>query len=599
MSFSRLKNALKSILQSSCDFQALLITRKSGYMNYIDWLVLIGTQIFIVVYGLYKSRENKDMKSYLLGDKKMSWLTIGLSIMATQASAITFLSTPGQAFGDGLRFVQFYFGMPVATVILCLTAIPIYQKLNIFTAYEFLEKRFDIKTRTLGALLFLVQRGIGAGITIYAPSIILSGVLGWDITWTNICIGSIVIIYTVTGGTKAVSQTQKQQMIIIMLGMLIAAAVIFLNLPENLTFRKTLDIAGSMNRLNAVDFKFDFNDRYNFWSGILAGTFLFLSYLGTDQSQVQRYLGGKNIAESRLGLLMNGLLKVPMQFFILSIGVLLFVFYQFNSHPTLFNAKNFIPENKKEQYLNIDERYQSLQVEKRKHIEKLTLAGETQKAKIAADLKNIEKSQKELRKEAAALAVGANQAENMTEEQKKQANKLLNKDLDYVFITYVTDYLPHGLIGLLISVIISAAMSSASSELNALGSTTVVDIYNRFLNKGNSETFLVLASKAITIAWGIFAILFSLFAERLENLIQAVNIVGSLVYGTVLGIFMTAFYLKQVRGNAVFWAAIATEFIVVLLFWFDAVAFLWLNPIGCLLVLFFAQIFSLLRLEKS
>jgi Na+/proline symporter len=568
-------------------------------MNYIDWLVLIGTQIFIVVYGLYKSRENKDMKSYLLGDKKMSWLTIGLSIMATQASAITFLSTPGQAFGDGLRFVQFYFGMPVATVILCLTAIPIYQKLNIFTAYEFLEKRFDIKTRTLGALLFLVQRGIGAGITIYAPSIILSGVLGWDITWTNICIGSIVIIYTVTGGTKAVSQTQKQQMIIIMLGMLIAAAVIFLNLPENLTFRKTLDIAGSMNRLNAVDFKFDFNDRYNFWSGILAGTFLFLSYLGTDQSQVQRYLGGKNIAESRLGLLMNGLLKVPMQFFILSIGVLLFVFYQFNSHPTLFNAKNFIPENKKEQYLNIDERYQSLQVEKRKHIEKLTLAGETQKAKIAADLKNIEKSQKELRKEAAALAVGANQAENMTEEQKKQANKLLNKDLDYVFITYVTDYLPHGLIGLLISVIISAAMSSASSELNALGSTTVVDIYNRFLNKGNSETFLVLASKAITIAWGIFAILFSLFAERLENLIQAVNIVGSLVYGTVLGIFMTAFYLKQVRGNAVFWAAIATEFIVVLLFWFDAVAFLWLNPIGCLLVLFFAQIFSLLRLEKS
>ncbi len=568
-------------------------------MNIYDWLVLIGTQIFIVVYGLVKSQENKDMKSYLLGDKKMNWLTIGLSIMATQASAITFLSTPGQAFGDGLRFVQFYFGMPIATVILCLTAIPVYQKLNIFTAYEFLEKRFDVKTRTLGAFLFLIQRGIGAGITIYAPSIILSGVLGWDITWTNICIGAIVVLYTVTGGSKAVSRTQKQQMIIIMVGMFIAAAVIFLRLPKDISVLQTLEIAGSMNKLNAVDFKFDFNDRYNFWSGILAGTFLFLSYLGTDQSQVQRYLGGKNVAESRLGLLMNGLLKVPMQFFILFIGVLLFVFYQFNSHPALFNAKNLISTTQQEEYLKIDAKYQQLQIEKRKQIAFLTEINGSEKQNASAELKKIEIEQKNLRKEAAALSAGIDASKTLGSEENSKINKILSKDLDYVFITYVLDYLPHGLIGLLISVIISAAMSSASSELNALGSTTVVDIYNRFVSKDHNESQLVLISKIITVLWGIFAVLFSLFAERLENLIQAVNIVGSLVYGVVLGIFMTAFYLKRVRGNAVFWAAIATEGIVILLFWFDAVAFLWLNPIGCLLVLFLSLFFSLFVKERT
>jgi SSS family solute:Na+ symporter len=555
-------------------------------MSGLDWLVLLGTLTFIVVYGIWKSRGSKDIEGYLKGDYSMKWWTIGLSIMATQASAITFLSTPGQAFEDGMRFVQFYFGLPIAMVIISITFVPIFYRLKVYTAYEFLETRFDLKTRSLAALLFLLQRGLAAGITIYAPAIILSSILGWTLTFTNLFIGVLVTIYTVAGGTIAVSQTQKQQMAVMMGGMIIAGIMVVQMLPPEVSFGEAVAVAGKMGRLNVVDFSLDFTDRYNFWSGITGGLFLSLSYFGTDQSQVARYLGGRSIAESRLGLLFNGLLKIPMQFLILFIGVMVFVFYLFHLPPLFFNQA---VRQKVEQtayapgLARLEVAHEEAFRQKEEAVRELIFALRTEDARQIEEAQQqvqaIEIQAKAIRTEAKDLIkVAAPQAET--------------KDTDYVFITFVMNYLPQGLVGLLLAVIFSAAMSSTSSELNALASTTVVDVYKRSIVQQGSEGHYLKASKLFTVGWGAFAMLFATFASQLDNLIQAVNILGSLFYGTILGIFIVAFYLKFIRANAVFGAALLAEAIIILTYATTDLGFLWLNPLGCFLVITFGYLFQ-------
>ncbi|MDX5346688.1 MAG: sodium:solute symporter, partial [Hymenobacteraceae bacterium] len=531
-------------------------------MSTLDWAVLVGTLAFIVIYGIWKTRGSRDMESYLKGDNSMKWWTIGLSVMATQASAITFLSTPGQAFEDGMRFIQFYFGLPIAMVIICITAIPIYYKLKVYTAYEYLESRFDLKTRTLAAFLFLVQRGLAAGITIYAPAIILSTIMGWNLTLTNLIIGIVVTLYTVSGGTKAVSQTQKHQMAVMMGGMIIAGIVVVQLLPPDVSFGEAVQVAGKMGKLNIVDFSFDLEDRYNFWSGITGGLFLALSYFGTDQSQVARYLTGRSVAESRFGLIFNGLLKIPMQFLILFIGVLVFVFYQFNQPPVFFNeaAKNKIQQT---EYAG-----QLAQLEA-KHTEQFNLKQQEMQGLLQA----IRNEDETAIADAQTRTLAAEEARQQTRQEVKELIHTAvpdaeTKDTDYVFITFVVNYLPHGLIGLLLAVIFSAAMSSTASELNALASTTVVDMYKRSINPSGTEKHYLLASKGFTLAWGAIAILFATYASLLDNLIQAVNIIGSLFYGTILGIFLVGFYVKRVKGQAVFIAALAAEAIVLLCYKF-------------------------------
>ena len=547
-------------------------------MSTLDWAVLVGTLAFIVIYGIWKTRGSRDMESYLKGDNSMKWWTIGLSVMATQASAITFLSTPGQAFEDGMRFIQFYFGLPIAMVIICITAIPIYYKLKVYTAYEYLESRFDLKTRTLAAFLFLVQRGLAAGITIYAPAIILSTIMGWNLTLTNLIIGIVVTLYTVSGGTKAVSQTQKHQMAVMMGGMIIAGIVVVQLLPPDVSFGEAVQVAGKMGKLNIVDFSFDLEDRYNFWSGITGGLFLALSYFGTDQSQVARYLTGRSVAESRFGLIFNGLLKIPMQFLILFIGVLVFVFYQFNQPPVFFNeaAKNKIQQT---EYAG-----QLAQLEA-KHTEQFNLKQQEMQGLLQA----IRNEDETAIADAQTRTLAAEEARQQTRQEVKELIHTAvpdaeTKDTDYVFITFVVNYLPHGLIGLLLAVIFSAAMSSTASELNALASTTVVDMYKRSINPSGTEKHYLLASKGFTLAWGAIAILFATYASLLDNLIQAVNIIGSLFYGTILGIFLVGFYVKRVKGQAVFIAALAAEAIVLLCYKFTDISFLWYNVIGCGLV---------------
>ena len=547
-------------------------------MSILDWVVLLGTLFFIVGYGVWKTRGKQDMEGYLRGGNSMKWWSIGLSVMATQASAITFLSTPGQAYDDGLRFVQFYFGLPLAMVVICVTAIPIYYRLKVYTAYEYLESRFDLKTRQLAAFLFLIQRGLAAGITIYAPAIILSTILGWSLNWTIIFTGVLVTIYTVAGGSKAVSVTQTQQMAVMMGGMIVAGIVVVMLLPESVSFGNAIDIAGHMGRLNAVDFSFNLNDRYNFWSGITGGFFLALSYFGTDQSQVARYLTGRSVAESRLGLLFNGLLKVPMQFLILFVGVMVFVFYQFVQPPVFFNqavrdqvaATAFAPEMQR-----LEEQHTAIFNQKLEQVNQLVAANKTgNETEIAAAKTQVNQA-------ADALKANRTQAIELI---KKAAPEAEAKDTDYVFISFIMKYLPHGIIGLLLAVIFCAAMSSTASELNALASTTVVDVYRRSINKNASGQHYVWASKTLTVAWGMIAILFATLASQLENLIQAVNILGSLFYGTILGIFLVAFYLKRVRSNAVFVAALIAEATVITLFYTSDIGFLWFNVIGCALV---------------
>lgn len=569
-------------------------------MSSLDWFILIGTLFTIVAYGVWKTRGSKDLSSFLKGNNDAKWWGIGISIMATQASAITFLSTPGQAYTDGMRFLQFYLGLPIAMVILCITFVPIFYRLKVYTAYEYLESRFDLKTRTLAALLFLVQRGLAAGITIYAPAIILSTLLHWNLTLTNIFIGVLVIIYTVSGGTKAVTQTQKQQMAVMMGGMILAGILVLNMLPEKIGLFDAMTIAGKMGKMNLINFEFDLDDRYNFWTGTTAALFLFLSYFGTDQSQVQRYLTGKSLAESRLGLIMNGLLKVPMQFIILFIGVLVFVFYQYNTPPVFFN-KVELEELKQSEYkinvVELEDRFSTLHEEKKRAID-LMLSKQTKKVNdeiLDQKILDLEDEMMEVREDVKALVKSNNPAAE-------------TNDKDYIFMSYVMDYLPHGIIGLLFAVMFSAAMSSTASELNALASTTTVDLYKRSMVKNKTDYHYLRSSKYFTFLWGIIAIVFATTASLFENLIQAVNLLGSLFYGTILGIFIVAFYFKKIQANAVFYAAIFAEMIVVLIHYFNTLenppiwlkmGYLWYNLVGCSLVVIFGYLLqSLIRQKK-
>jgi solute:Na+ symporter, SSS family len=562
-------------------------------MNSIDWIILFVTLALIVTYGTLKGRGSKNIDGYLLGNKSLPWWNVCLSIMATQASAITFLSTPGQAYEDGMRFLQFYFGLPLAMVILSVTAVPLYHRLKVYTAYEYLETRFDLKTRSLAAFLFLMLRGLSVGITIYAPSLILSTILDWNINLTTIFIGSLVMIYTVSGGTKAVSMTQKYQLTIIMVGMIIAGLTAFYKLPKNISFTEAFQLAGVMGKMNLIDVSFDLTERYNIWSGLIGGLFLFMSYFGTDQSQVGRYLGGKSVAESRLGLLFNGLLKVPMQFIILYIGILVFVFYQFHQAP-VFHNQALKDKAMQTEYAGaitaLESEYDQVSTDKRKEAENLidairlddpVLIEQTQKS-----FETIQGSEKKIRskvKEQIALAIPG-------------SNTL---DKDYVFITFVMAYLPHGLIGLLMAVVFMAAMSSTASELNALASTTTVDIYKRSIKKDGDDYHYVKSSKWFTAGWAIFGMLFASIANQAENLIQFVNIVGSIFYGTILGIFLSAFYLKYIKSNAIFFAAIVAEAVILYCYFFTKIAFLLYNIIGCLLVVVLGFIIQYIENQKT
>ena len=552
-------------------------------MQVLDWIILGATLAFIVLYGIWKNNSHKNIKEYLKGGNEARWWTVGLSVMATQASAITFLSTPGQAFHDGMGFVQFYFGLPFAMLIICLFFIPVYHRLNVYTAYEFLEKRFDLKVRTLTALLFLIQRGLAAGITIYAPAIILSVVLGWDLKVLVILVGSLVITYTMIGGTKAVNVTQKQQMFIIFLGMFLAFGFIIKRFPEGIGFHEAFQIAGKAGKLNVLDFSFNLNSRYTFWSGLTGGFFLALSYFGTDQSQVQRYLSGKSLKESQMGLVMNGILKIPMQFFILLVGVMVFIFYQFEPSPINFNPKAVAAVKKSE----VAEAFNLLELKNKATQKKIRtkLLNNTLSASFQEEITQLNTTEKAQRQEAKDLI-------------KSVDPSLQTNDKDYVFISFILGHLPTGLIGLLLAVIFSAAMSSTASELNALAATTTIDLYQRNVLE-KSPAHYVTVSKGFTLLWGIIAILFASVGNLFENLIQLVNIIGSVFYGTILGIFLVAIFIKHVKGQAVFWAAIISEGIVLLLFSNNVVSFLWLNLIGAILTLLFALLLQIKLTTKK
>ena len=569
-------------------------------MQLFDWIILLTTLLFIVIYGVWKTKGSKNVEDFILGNNETPWHVVGLSVMATQASAITFLSTPGQAYHDGMGFVQFYFGLPIAMVLICATFIPIYHKYKVYTAYEYLEKRFDLKTRSLAAVLFLVQRGLGTGLTIYAPAIILSAILGWNLTYMNIFIGISVIIYTFSGGTKAVNVTQKQQMFVIMLGMFSTFFLILHYLPNDMTFSSALHIAGANDKMNIVDFSFDPEQKYTFWSGITGGFFLALAYFGTDQSQVGRYLSGKSVRESQMGLIMNGLLKVPMQFFILLTGVMVFVFFQFNPVPLNFNPNNkTVIENSK-----YKKEYQALE-------NKLNALSEDKKVinLLYIDQLNQDYDNPTLRKELVALS-------NKEKDLRDRAKDIITKadpdsetnDKDYVFFHFALNYLPKGLIGLLLAVILSAAMSSTASGLSALASTTAIDIYKRNLKTEKSETHYLNATKFFTLMWGVIAILFACIGTLFENLIQLVNIIGSIFYGTVLGIFLVGFYIKKVQSQAVFYSAVISQITIFIIYYFaifiypsgeEKLGYLWLNFIGALLTIVLSIVIQMLVPKKE
>ena len=555
-------------------------------MNNTDWFVLIFTLLVIVVYGTIKTKGAKTAKEYIKAGNNAKWWTIGLSVMATQASAITFLSTPGQAFNDGLGFVQFYFGLPIAVVVICLIFIPIYHKLKVYTAYEFLEKRFDLKTRSLTAILFLIQRSLSAGITIFAPSIILSTVLGWNLIWTNIIIGLLVIIYTVSGGTKAVNYTQKYQMGIILIGLIIVFVTVINLFPENISFKKAIEIASTNSKMEILNFSFDFENRYTVWSGIIGGTFLMMSYFGTDQSQVQRYLSGKSLREMQLGMIFNGILKIPMQFFILFIGIMVFVFYQFSDSPLNFNpqAEKIVSQS------SFSENYNSLKIDLKNNFEKKMFYYDeflnSKNIETKKQIINLNEKEDELRKEGKSLIKKAGIEKNI---------KVETNDKDYIFINFILNNLPNGVIGLLLAVILSAAMSSTSSEINALATTSVIDILKRnfsFINDDN----IVYYTKLMTFFWGICAITIASFAYLADNLIQLVNIIGSIFYGNVLGIFMIAFFFKKLKSNSVFFGAIITQLIIICAWFFDWMPFLWLNVFGCFTVIFISNLINRFKL---
>ncbi len=562
-------------------------------MRSLDWVVLIISLVFIVAYGLWKGRGSKNIQGYLLADRQMRWFPILLSIMATQASAITFLSAPGQAYVDGVRFVQFYLGLPLAMIVLSITAIPLYHKLKIYTAYEFLEDRFDLKTRSLAALLFLTQRGLAAGLTIYAPSLILSVLLGWNLYLTNFIIGSLVIIYTTSGGTKAVNWTHFQQMMIITAGIIIAFMVILKLLLNDISFLHIMKTAGKMGRLNALDFTFDLSNRYTFWSGIIGGFFLQLSYFGTDQSQVQRYLTGKSITQSRLALLMNGIVKIPMQFSILFMGALLFIFYQFQTPHIFFNSvevKSIQNSEYKNDFKALEQQYQEIAYLKRQEVKKLVKAFETENQFL------INSSNQKIEQLQNRAEVIRNEAISLMQENNP---KMDPSDTNYIFLSFVLQFMPMGLIGLILAMIFAASMSSTASELNALASTTVVDIYRRVIKKDASEGHYLVISKLVTFIWGLYAILLAESVSRLGSLIEAVNIVGSLFYGTILGIFLVGFYIKSIRGTATFLAAIVSEIIVLACFFLTGISFLWYNVVGCLSVIMFSIMINPFAIKSS
>jgi SSS family transporter len=556
-------------------------------MSNLDWIVLIGTLLFVTIYGIYKSRQQQNLESYLLGDKSLPWYQVMFSVVATQASAITFLSAPGQAYTDGMRFVQFYFGMPLAMIVVAAIFLPRYNNLNVFTAYEFLEKRFNVQTRVLAAFLFLLLRGLSSGLTIYAPALILSSLLGWNIFFANIMMGGLVILYTVSGGSKAVAVTQFQQMIIVSLGMLIAGILVVQLLPAEVGFLDALTISGSLGKLNTIATTFDFNDKYNVWSGLLGGFFLSLSYFGTDQSQVSRYLSGKSLSQSKIGLLMTGFVKIPMQFLILLIGALLVAFYQFTPAPLFFNQSLLNKAKQTEQGIAIAAlETQQLQIAEQKKTVAYKVLNEPKSEPTIAQLNQLNEQEKTLRAETKTII--------------KQAIPLADtNDTNYIFLDFVMRYLPQGLIGLLIAVIFCASWSSTSSELNALASTTIVDVYKRLINKNATDKQYVTASRITTFLWGLFAIGVAQFASALGSLIEAVNVLGSLFYGTILGIFLTAFFLKRVKGNAVFIAAIISETIIIAMYVFDVTAFLWLNLIGCGLVMGIATLLNEILKEEN
>lgn len=566
-------------------------------MHQIDWIVLFLTIAGIVSYGILKTRGKKDLKTYLLGSKELKWWTIGLSIMATQASAVTFLSTTGQGFDDGMRFAQFYIGLPIAMVILSVFFLPIYYRLNVSTAYEYLENRFDLRTRTFTAILFLIQRGMAAGLTIAAPAIVLSTILGWAWWSTNILLGVLVLIYTVFGGGKAVSVTQQQQMVVILIGMVTALVMMVSKLPANVHFGDALALSGKLGKLNVINFKFDWRDKYTFWSGMLGGVFLFLSYFGTDQSQVQRYLRGKSLRESKLGLLFNGIIKLPMQFLVLLVGVMMFVFYQYHKAPIHFNEKNIVTlqnSSLHDQFEKVQLRYDLNFEEKKASADILVAALKTN------DNVHIESARQrilDLRQEERTLR------DSVKTLIKTAAPDADVRDRDYAFLTFVMNNLPRGLVGFLLAVIFSAAMSSSSSELNALATTTMIDIYRRQIRPDDTDEHYTYLAKWFTVIWGVIVLIFATFATFFSNLIEAVNIVGSLFYGTILGVFLVGFFLKKINARSVFTGALCGESVVLIVYalygWHDSgFPFLWLNPLGCLVTMAMAFMIQLFQKER-
>ncbi len=531
-------------------------------MSTIDWIILITTLCGIIIYGVYKSRTTKDLDGYFLSNRSLPWYMVLLSIMGTQASAVTFLSAPGQAYTDGMRFVQYYFGLPLAMIVICIFFVPVFRKLKVYTAYEFLENRFDLKTRSLTSALFLISRGLSTGISIYAPSIILSSLLGWNIYYTNLVMGGVLIIYTITGGAKAVAYTQQLQLIIIIAGMFLAGYMVINLLPEGMGFIDAIKVAGSKGKMNIIttgfsNHNFDWKDKYNIWSGLLGGFFLSLSYFGADQSQVGRYLTAKSDKESKIGLLTNGLVKVPMQFFILLVGILVFSFYQFHKAPIYFDEARVIVAKKtvyKDSLILLENQYSDA-------IKKSNSEGMTE---LRANYKAIIKK-----------AIPGDDA----------------NDTNFIFLRFVIDNLPKGLVGLLIAVIFLAAWGSIAAALNSLASCTVVDFHKKFINKNCTEAQDYSISKWYTFGWGVFSVVVAMFAYNLGNsLIEAVNILGSLFYGVILGIFLVAFWIKYVRGNAVFIAAALSELLIILIYNLNIVSFLWLNLIGVILVILLSVI---------
>jgi sodium-dependent multivitamin transporter 6 len=560
------------------------------FMNQIDWILLIITLGSIVFFGIYKNRKDTNIEGYLLGNKSLPWYHVGLSGMATQASAITFLSAPGQGFTDGMRFVQFYFGLPLAMIVLSITFIPIFHRLKVYTAYEYLENRFDSKVRIFTATLFLVSRGLSTGISIYAPSIILSTIFKWDIVYTNIIMGGLVLIYTVVGGTKAISYTHLQQMLFVTIAMFYAGYMVVKLLPAEIGAIDALKIAGKTQRMNIIDLEFNPKERYNLWSGLLGGFFLQLSYFGTDQSQVSRYLTGISIKQSRIGLLLNGLIKIPMQFGILLIGIFVYVFYMFQAAPVFFNE---VETSKIENSIYASD-YASLKSENEKiNLQKRNYAFELKKAidekdestivELQTKLNDSDKSQKTIKTKVVDLI-------------KKNNPSGDSNDINYIFLRFIFDFLPHGFIGLLVAMIFSASMGSVASAYNSLAATSLVDVVNKTKWKPKSNSQSLKYSKVLTIFWGLFCILVASYAQKLgSSMIELVNVLGSWFYGVILGIFLVAFYLKTIKASAIFYGAIISQILIIIIWKYEIVAFLWLNPIGVILVFGFSFIIQKVR----